>query len=429
MKKILRIGRGVKVKRARVTEICEMPLGALDVDIKAELIQALIPIGLWHVKEVLDQEVKRLAGERYKRQGLAGYDRWGSQWGSVYLLDQKLPIRVPRVRDWQGGKEVRLRSYDRLQDPRGRDEGVLKRILHGLSCRRYEECAEAVPEAFGLSGSTVSRRYIRASGRQLKSLCERRLEGHEIVVLILDGKTFGSDEMVVALGVTVEGKKIPLGFIQTGTENERVCREMLEGLLERGLKTEQGLLCVIDGAKGLRKAVYEVFGVRALVQRCQWHKRENVVSYLPKGIQASWRRKLQEAYEEPTYERAKEKLLKIRKELQLINRSAVNSLDEGFEETLTLHRLGLFQELGISFKTTNCIESLMALIGEKTNKVDYWRNSDQKHRWLAAALLDIAPRLRRIKSYRYLPQLRKALQKEIEKGRLKQGTSGVAEAA
>jgi len=255
------------------------------------------------------------------------------------------------------------------------------------------------------------------------------LEGHEIVVLILDGKTFGSDEMVVALGVTVEGKKIPLGFIQTGTENERVCREMLEGLLERGLKTEQGLLCVIDGAKGLRKAVYEVFGVRALVQRCQWHKRENVVSYLPKGIQASWRRKLQEAYEEPTYERAKEKLLKIRKELQLINRSAVNSLDEGFEETLTLHRLGLFQELGISFKTTNCIESLMALIGEKTNKVDYWRNSDQKHRWLAAALLDIAPRLRRIKSYRYLPQLRKALQKEIEKGRLKQGTSGVAEAA
>jgi len=141
MKKILRIGRGVKVKRARVTEICEMPLGALDVDIKAELIQALIPIGLWHVKEVLDQEVKRLAGERYKRQGLAGYDRWGSQWGSVYLLDQKLPIRVPRVRDWQGGKEVRLRSYDRLQEPRGRDEGVLKRILHGLSCRRYEECA------------------------------------------------------------------------------------------------------------------------------------------------------------------------------------------------------------------------------------------------------------------------------------------------
>ena len=124
--------------------------------------------------------------------------------------------------------------------------------------------------------------------------------------------------------------------------------------------------------------------------------------------------KLQEAYQEPTYERAKEKLSKIRKELQLVNRSAVNSLDEGLEETLTLHRLGLFRELGISFKTTNCIESFMALIGQKTNKVDYSKNSDQKHRWLAAGLLDIEPRLRKVKGYRYLRQLRIAIQREIE---------------
>lgn len=327
MKRILRIGRGVKVRLARVREICELPLNAMDVDTKAALIQALIPIGLWHVKEVLEQEVKLLAGGRYKREGVVGYDRWGRQWGSVYLMDQKLPVLVPRVRDRQVGEEIRLRSYERLQEPRGADEGLLRRILHGLSCRRYEECAEAVPEAFGLSGSTLSRRYIRASDRELKKLCERRLEGYEFVALILDGKTFGSDEMVVALGVTVEGRKIPLGFIQTGTENERVCREMLE----RGLKIDQGLLCVIDGSKGLRKAVYEVFGNKALVQRCQWHKRENVVSYLPKTMQASMKRKLQEAYQEPTYEKAKEKLLKIRKELQLINRSAVNSLDEGLE--------------------------------------------------------------------------------------------------
>jgi transposase-like protein len=271
-----------------------------------------------------------------------------------------------------------------------------------------------VPEAFGLSGSTISRRYIRASAGKLKELCERGLEGYDFVVLILDGKTFGCDEMVVALGVTVEGRKIPLGFIQTGAENERVCREMLEGLLERGLKVEEGLLCVIDGSKGLRKAIYGVFSNRALIQRCQWHKRENVVSYLPKSIQAGMRRKLQEAYQEPAYEGARENLLKIRKELQLINRSAVSSLDEGLEKTLTLHRLGLFRELGISLKTTNCIESLMALIGQKTNKVDYWKNSDQKHRWLATALLDIEPRLRKVKGYRYLPQLRTVIQREIE---------------
>jgi putative transposase len=426
MKRILRIGRGVKVRRAKVKEICDLPLKTMDVDVKTELIQALIPLGLWHLKEVLEQEVTAMAGERYKRQGMEGYDRWGKQWGSVYLRDQKVPIVVPRVRDRQRDKEIRLRSYDRLQEPRNGDEGVLKRILHGLSCRSYEVCAEAVPEAFGLSGSTISKRYIRASARELKRLCERRLENYDFVALLLDGKSFGTDEMVIALGVTLEGRKIPLGFIQTGTENERVGREMLEGLLERGLKIADGLLCVIDGSKGLRKALYEVLGTKVLVQRCQWHKRENVIGYLPKGMQGSMRRRLQEAYEEPTYEKAKEKLLKIRKELQQINRSAVNSLDEGFEETLTLHRLGLFQELGISFKTTNCMESLMALIAQKTDKVDYWRNSDQKHRWLAAALLDIEPRLRRVKRYRYLPQLRVAIQRVIQMG---EGNHQVREAA
>jgi len=240
------------------------------------------------------------------------------------------------------------------------------------------------------------------------------------VALILDGKSFGTDEMVIALGVTIEGRKIPLGFVQTGTENERVGRQLLDQLLERGLRVNGGLLCVIDGSRGLRKAVYEVFGRKALIQRCQWHKRENVVSYLPKSMQDSMRRKLQVAYQEPTYERAKEKLLKIRKELQLVNQSAVNSLEEGLEETLTLHRLGLFQEIGISFKTTNCIESLMALVGQKTDKVDYWKNSDQKQRWLAAALLDIEPRLRKVKGCRFLPQLRKALQADVDKATLRQ---------
>jgi len=414
MKTILRIGRGVKVRRARVKEILDLPAKVMDVNGRVELIQALIPLGLWHVKEVLEQEVRSLAGERYKRQGVEGYDRWGKQWGSVYLRDQKVPIPVPRVRDRQGGKEIRLRSYERMQEPWNGDEGVLKRILHGLSCRSYERCAEAVPEAFGLSGSTVSKRFIRASVRELKRLCERRLEGYDFVALLMDGKTFGTDEMVIALGVTVDGRKIPLGFVQTGAENERVGREMLEGLLERGLKIGDGLLCIIDGSKGLRKALYDVFGTKVLVQRCQWHKRENVIGYLPKGMQGSMRRRLQEAYEEPTYERAKEKLLKIRRELQQINRSAVNSLDEGFEETLTLHRLGLFPELGMSFKTSNCMESLMALIGQKTNKVDYWRNSDQKHRWLAAALLDLEPRLRKVKGYKYLLKLRAAIQRAIE---------------
>jgi transposase-like protein len=169
----------------------------------------------------------------------------------------------------------------------------------------------------------------------------------------------------------------------------------------------------MDGSKGIRKAVEEIFGRYALIQRCQWHKRENVVDYLPKARQAPFRKLLQPAYEEPTYEGAKRALMRVKRELSLINESAVRSLEEGLEETLTLHRLGLFEKLGKSLKTTNCIESIMALIGQKTDKVDYWRNSNQKQRWLATALLDIEPRLNRIRGYRYLPELRTALQMEL----------------
>jgi transposase-like protein len=181
-------------------------------------------------------------------------------------------------------------------------------------------------------------------------------------------------------------------------------------LVERGLSFDQGLLCVIDGAKGLRKAVQKVFGDAAAVQRCQWHKRENVLKYLPLGQQATFRRKLQAAYEQPSYAAAKKALQRVRTELTSINISAVNSLDEGLEETLTLHRLGLFKELGRSFKTTNCLENLNSLVGHRTNKVDYWKNAEQKHRWLATTLLDLEPKLRKVSGHRQLLRLRTALQ-------------------
>lgn len=302
-----------------------------------------------------------------------------------------------------------------MRAPRAADAGLFGKVLRGLSCRHYAACAEAVPEAFGLSASSVSRRFIRASARHLQTLCERRLDRDEFVALVLDGKTFAEDTIVIALGITTTGEKTILGFVQTATENEPVCAAFLRELVDRGLRTERGLLCVIDGAKGLRKAIQTVFGPQATVQRCQWHKRENVVRYLPKGQQASWRRRLQQAYERPTYAEAKAALLRLRQELRPVNLSAVTSLDEGFEETVTLHRLGAFATLGISLKTTNCLESLNAQLGQLTDKVDHWRTSDQKQRWVASALLAIEPRLRRIKGYRHLPQLQGALQRELQR--------------
>jgi len=383
------------------------------VDSKVALIQGLIPLGLMQVKEVLQEEVRKLAGERYKRDGLPGHDRWGKQRGFVYIKDQRVPIIVQRVRDTVNNREVTSSVYERLQRPSDDDEGVLKRGLHGLSCRNYRDCAEAIPEALSLSSSTVSRRYIRASSRKLQELMERKLDGYDFGAIVLDGKYFGNDEMIIAIGVTKEGKKVLLGIIQSATENSNVCKAFLLELIERGLRYEDGLLCVIDGAKGLRKAMNEVFGRYGIVQRCQWHKRENVVSYLPKGMQATVRQKLQSAYCKETYEEVKAALKAIRAELSVINESAVKSLDEGLEESLTVYRLGLHEALRRSFTTTNTIESVMAQIGQKTDRVDHWRNSNQKQRWIAASLLFIERRLNKVNGYRYLSHLREAMQKEI----------------
>jgi len=284
-----------------------------------------------------------------------------------------------------------------------------------LSCHKYSEAAQEVPEVFGLSASSVSKRYIRASAKKLKEFNSRRLERYDIVSIVMDGKTFAEEQMVIAVGITMSGDKIFLGFVQTATENASVCKEFLRSLIdERGLLYKQGILFIIDGAKGIRKSIKDVFGNYASIQRCQWHKRENVVSYLPKSQQASMRRKLQNAYEQPSYEVAVRELNKCRNELKEINQSAVKSLDEGFEETLTLHRLGVFDVLGISLKTTNCLESINSQISRMLRRITYWKNSDQKHRWLAAALLSIEPNLRRVKGYKALPKLRDALQKVLK---------------
>ena len=382
---------------------------------RVALIQALIPVALERVEAALQEEVTHLAGAPYAREGRRpGHVRWTPQGGSIYLADQKIPLEVPRVRDRLRNQEVPLETYQQLQQPREMDTGLLHKILGGLSTREYERCAEAVPEAFGLSASTVSRRFKRASGRKLRELMERRLETYDLVALLLDGKTFAEDEMVTAVGVTITGEKVLLGFVQTATENRKVCAAFLRELVERGLQIEAGLLVVTDGAKGLHAAVREVCGSAALLQRCQWHKRENVLQYLPERHRPPFRRKLQAAYEQKTYEAAKRALGKLRAELVLLNASAAASLEEGLEETLTLHRLGVFAELGTSLKTTNALESIHARVESRTAKVDHWKNSEQKQRWLATALLDLEPRLRRIRNYRALPLLREALKRQMQ---------------
>ena len=385
-----------------------------DLNGRIEAIQWLIPLGLEAVSEELQRAVIELAGPRYERkESDQPLRRWGSQPGSVYLGDQKLPVEVPRVRNVDGGSEVPLDVYQALQTPRQMDEGLLLRMLKGIATRNYEACAEAAPEAFGLSSSSVSRRYVKGSARKLAQFQERSLEDYDLVALFLDGKSFADEEIIIALGVTLDGQKIPLGFVQAATENERVCRRFLSDLVERGMQYEAGLLVVIDGAKGLYKAVMSVLKGHACVQRCQYHKRQNVVSYLSKSEQSGMGRKMEAAYGKPRYEAAKAALDALKPGLKLMNQSALHSLEEGMEETLTLHRLGLTPMLKDSFRTTNCIENVNSLLEQLTHNVRRWTNSSQRHRWVATALLDIEPRLRRVKGYRHLPMLRQAIQAEL----------------
>jgi putative transposase len=403
------------IAQENTTQIPLLEEALRTLDTRIELIQALIPLGLEAVAEEFQNEVSRLTGAKNSRKNEKNANRrWGNQKGSVYLSDQKVPIQVPRVRDVEENEEVSLDVYHQFQSPRGMDEGLLLRMLKGISTRSYEACAETVPEAFGLSSSAVSSRFIKASAEKLRQFQERSLEDYDLVALFLDGKSFADQQMIIALGVTIEGHKIPLGFVQAATENERVCRQFIDSLINRGLRYQQGLLCLIDGSKGLYSALTKALDGYVAIQRCQWHKRENVISYLTKENQEEVKNALQEAYDKETYPQAKAALQALRPSLALMNESALGSLEEGLEETLTIHRLGLMPQLKLSFRTTNCIESLNSMVGQLTRNVKRWKNSNQRNRWLGTALLDIEPRLRRIKGFRFLPLLRLALQKDLK---------------
>ena len=380
-------------KLGSVTIIRREAYADLELDAKVELIRSLIPLGLMHVQELLDQEVTALASERYARKDASvSGRRHGSNPGTVGLAGQRVPIRVPRIRR-VAGSEIPLRSYEAVRGDRDVDDLLLRRVLYGISCRNYAAAAAAIPGAIGLSSSTVSRGFIQASAAQLRAFQERDLSGEDVVAVFLDGKTFADATMVIALGITLAGEKRFLGFVETDTENATVLTPFLRSLIERGLDVSQGVLVILDGGKGLRTAVRKAFRGRALVQRCQWHKREN--GYLAKGEQTVWRQR------RPTGLRRRRSTLH-------------GELDE------RLGRLG--GRLGrdpdaTSIGGTGCWagaeddeQSVHALVENSSAKVDH-RSVNATA--LATALLDIEPRLRRVRGYRHLPSLRAALKREL----------------
>ena len=401
-----------KIQREKIDWYLNQPLQT-----QLELMSHHLDICRIVINTLLDTAVEEYTGQRYTHDKPNGgrYARWGYNPGSVKLGSQKLPIEVPRVYDKQEAGHIPLEMYDQLKHLPEQDRMMVESVLHGLSTRDYSQVVDKLTDSFGISSATVSRRFREKSLKELEAFEKRKLNDHRYVAIIVDGKHLSGQQMIIALGVTDQGRKIPLGVIQSSTENARSIKGLFRDLINRGLRYDDGILIVIDGAKGLHKAAVDIFGVKAVIQRCQLHKRENVVSYLNEEDKQTFRHKLQTAYKQPDYEDAKTQLMQIKAELVPINRAAVKSLEEGLEETLTINRLGLNMIFGRSFATTNCIESVNSQLAKYTGRVKHWMNSEQRYRWVVSGLMEIENRLRKVGNYKKLDLLQSRLKEEVKR--------------
>jgi transposase-like protein len=292
---------------------------------------------------------------------------------------------------------------------------VARQLLRQVSTRNYEGALEDCLEGYGIKKSSVSRQWKAASAAELAKLCARPVSP-DLVALVIDGKHLRQDCAVVALGVDSAGVKQVLGVWHGASENSTVVKALLEDLIARGLDTTRALLVVLDGAKALRKAVQDLFGARALVQRCRIHKRRNVLEHLSpeKQRQASWR--LKAAWAEGDPSKAEAELRKIVQWLETISPGAARSLEEGLVETLTVTRLGLHEDLIKTFASTNLIESCFSRTEELTRRVKRWRGGEMFLRWTGAALLFAEKGFRKVRGYRHLHQLTASLKNQIFDG-------------
>jgi putative transposase len=394
----------------------QLPLGpeALRAMLEGDLHRFAIDLGLLVAGRFLESEVKRLCGARYQRNPERQHTRYGHQPGYVTLAGQKAAIPRPRVRQAGGGPEVELSLYQALQSAEAMPEAALKRMVRGVSTRNYEEVVDVARAGFGVKKSSVSRAFVKATAAAIKDLSSRKLNQDRFLAIFLDGVEYAGETMLVALGLTETGEKRILGLRQGASENATVCVALLEELRERGLDTSQPILAVIDGSKALAAAVKRVWGEKARIQRCQIHKRRNIEAHLPDKHHDELRQLLHAAWHETDYERAKKQLLTTVRWLERLSPDAASSLREGLEETLTVVKFGLPELLRRTLATTNPIESALSVTRTVTARVTRWRDGDMRRRWCTAGLLRAEQKFCRIKGFRHLPELARALQRELD---------------
>lgn len=373
--------------------------------------QFAIELGTRVAVQLLEDEVTQLCGPRHQwGQAKRRATRYGHQPGYICLGGQKVRVSRPRVRAaGEVGSEVALDRYERLQRPDVLPEAFLRRMVRGVSTRDYEGVVDLAATACGVKKSSVSRGFVRASAASLEAWARRPLDEARYVAVFIDGVEYAEETLLVALGMTADGQKRVLGLRQGGTENAEVVASLLEELRERGLKTDRPTLFVLDGAKALVAGVKRVFGRRAIVQRCQVHKRRNVKSHLHQQHHGELDRRLSEAYGETDYGRARKRLEQTVRWLQKLNPDAAASLREGLEETLTVIRLKLPDMLRRTLSNTNVIESAISVVRTVTARVKRWRPGNMRQRWCAAGLQRAEEKFRKVKGYRQIAQLVAAL--------------------
>jgi transposase-like protein len=353
---------------------------------------------------VMEEEVRQVAGERHQQHAERRAHRWGKEDGYCIVDGQKVPIRRTRLRT-KDKREQRLGSYELFQRSGPLEQGVWDKMVRGLSTRNYGTVVKDFSTAYGIEKSAVSENFIEASREKVKQLMERPLGELRLCALLIDGTPFKDRQMIVALGISCDGRKTVLGLREGATENATVVGALLSDLLERGLDFSTPRLYVLDGSKALHTAVRRHAGESAFLQRCQVHKKRNVVDHLPEEHKADVRRKLQNAYSMADYADAKRALELLHHELMHLNPSAARSLEEGLQETLTVHKLRVPDQLRRSLSSTNVIESAFSIVETVCRNVKRWRDGDQIERWVGSGLLVAEQQFRKVIGFRQIPLL------------------------
>ena len=395
---------------AVLPERVQEALGQLIGAAKEGLLALSVEVGLGVLRELLEAEVEEIVGPKGKHDPERVAVRHGHESGEVTLGGRRVPVERPRVRTADGESEVTLGTYDHFADRDQLEGVVLERMLAGVSTRQFRRAQEPVgtgveADARSTSKSAVSRTFVQRTRDQLWNLMNRPLADLRLAVVMLDGIELHGRTNIVALGISTEGDKLALGLWDGSSENATVAAALLSGLLDRGLDVEQGLLFVIDGSKGLRKAIRQVFGNDVPVQRCVQHKQRNVLDHLPERDRSAVKARLRRAWQETDHDRALEQLTALAIELDRDHPGAAASLREGMEETLTVTRLGITGKLKLTLQSTNPCESMISTVRVIQRNVKHWSSGDMCLRWTAAGMLEAETRFRKVQGHRGLATL------------------------